>query len=151
MLPIQHIHPIIVHFPIVFVLTLAALDLIAITRGSLSTGRTAYGNVSAGLAVSAAVFALIAFQFGDIALEFAEDRGFHSDIAETHEMLGMVLATVLTLWGALRALLWWRNIKLSGPVLALVPVVELACAGIVLATAFYGGQLIYTLGVNVAH
>jgi uncharacterized membrane protein len=54
-------------------------------------------------------------------------------------------------WGAIRTFLWWRDIKLSGIVLALVPVVELVFAALVLATAYYGGQLVYTLGVNVAH
>ncbi|GAB6052828.1 hypothetical protein JCM17960_16480 [Magnetospira thiophila] len=151
MIPIQHIHPILVHFPIVFVLTLAGLDLLATLRGQPVTGRSGWGNASTALAVLAGLFAIAAFFFGDIALEFAESSGFHNDLAEIHEHLGESTAIALAVWGALRALLWLRNISISGAVKIVIPLVELGGVAAVLATAYYGGQLVYGLGVNVAH
>jgi len=150
MIPLQHIHPILVHFPIVFMLTLAVFDVVAIARGASVTQRTAAGNVSTGLAVLAAVFAVVTFFFGDIALGIAESGGFSSDVAEIHEGLGTFTAVAFGVWGALRAFVWWRNMSIGGVFRALVPVAEVVGAVLVTATAFYGGQLVYDLGVNVA-
>lgn len=147
MLSVQHIHPMLVHFPIVLVLLLALLDTVATMRGVPVTGRTAAGNASTGLAVLLGIFSVAAYFFGDIALEFAEDGGFSSEVAEIHEHLGMAAAAAFAIWAIIRAVVWWRNGRLPG---ALVSVLELAGAGLVMAIAFYGGQLVYDLGVNVA-
>src|SRR5262245_50131801 len=88
MMTIAHIHPMLVHFPIVFFLTLAALDTVATLRGVPVTGRGGIGNVSTGLALLAGLFAIATYIFGDMALEFAEANGFHNDVAEVHEHLG---------------------------------------------------------------
>lgn len=151
MLAVQHIHPILIHFPIVFFITLAAVDLIATLRGKATTGRGALGNFSTGMAVAAGVFAVAAYFFGDAALEFAEGGGFHSDIAEIHESLGMTTAAIFAVWGLIRLGLWWRDLRLSGTGALVVSLAELAGAALVVATAYYGGQLVYDLGVNVAH
>jgi uncharacterized membrane protein len=102
MIAIQHIHPMIVHFPIVFFLTLAGVDIIALLRGDSVTARSAWGFVSTSLAVLAAVSAIVAWIFGDMALEFAEAGGFSSDIAETHEGLGTTTAIAFAVWALLR-------------------------------------------------
>lgn len=151
MLPLQHIHPILVHFPIVFFITLAAVDLVAALRGRIVTGRGALGNLSAGLAVAAGAFAVAAYFFGDAALEIAEDGGFHSDIAEIHEGLGETTAAAFAIWALIRVFLWWRDLRFSGAGALAVSLVEVAGAVLVVATAYYGGQLVYDLGVNVAH
>lgn len=148
---IQHIHPILIHFPIVFFLTLAALDVVATLRGSVVTGRGALGSVSSSLAVLSGVFAVVAFVFGGIALDVAESGGFHSDIAETHESLGTFTAIAFGVWALVRVLLWWRDARLSRAISGAVSLVEVAGAVLVVATAYYGGQLVYDLGVNVAH
>src|SRR4051812_16982237 len=98
MLAVQHIHPILVHFPIVFFITLAVVDLVATLRGQVTTGRGALGNVSLGLSLAAGVFAVCAFFFGGMALDFAESGGFHSDIAEMHEALGEATAAAFAIW-----------------------------------------------------
>lgn len=145
-----HIHPMIVHFPIVFLLTLAAFDLIAGFLGyNLAEG--AVGAVSGGLSVLGGAGAVIAYFFGDMALEIAEAGGFHSEIAEIHESLGMTVAIAFGIWALLRAFAWWRGFNLSGALGRIVPLIETAGAVLVLATAWYGGQLVYTLGVNVMH
>jgi uncharacterized membrane protein len=139
-----------VHFPIVFFLSLAILDAIATLRGVPVTGRGGIGNVSTGLAVLAGLFAIATYIFGDMALEFAEAGGFHNDVAEIHEHLGMATAAALAVWAIIRVVAWWRNANLRGGGAALLTLVELAGAATVLATAYYGGQLVYNLGVNVA-
>ncbi|HET6156982.1 MAG TPA: DUF2231 domain-containing protein, partial [Dongiaceae bacterium] len=103
MTSIAHIHPMLVHFPIVFFLTLAVLDTIATLRGIPVTGRGAIGNVSTGLAMLAGLFAIVTYVFGDIALEAAEAGGFHNDIAEIHEGLGEATAAAFAIWAVVRA------------------------------------------------
>jgi uncharacterized membrane protein len=151
MLSVQHIHPILVHFPIVFFISLAAIDLVATLRGQITTGRGALGNLSLGLALAAGAFAIGAYFFGDMALEFAEDGGFHSDIAEIHEGLGETTAALFAIWALIRLGIWWRDLRLTGVGALAVSLIEVAGAVLVIATAYYGGQLVYDLGVNVAH
>lgn len=52
-------------------------------------------------------------------------------------------------WGLFRLALWVRNreLKTLGPA---IPAIEIAGAALVTVTAYYGGQLVYDLGVNVA-
>jgi uncharacterized membrane protein len=109
MMTIAHIHPMLVHFPIVFFLSLAILDTIATMRGVSVTGRGAIGNVSTGLALLAGLFAIVTYVFGDMALEFAEAGGFHSDVAEVHEGLGEATAAAFAIWAIVRVVAWWRN------------------------------------------
>jgi uncharacterized membrane protein len=151
MLAVQHIHPILVHFPIVFFITLAVVDLVATARGQITTGRGALGNLSLGLAVAAGAFAIGAYFMGDAALEIAESGGFHSDIAEIHEGLGEITAAAFAIWALIRLGFWWRDLRLSGGSALAVSLIEVAGAVLVVATAYYGGQLVYDLGVNVAH
>src|SRR5690349_21709177 len=114
MISLQHIHPILVHFPIVFFISLAAIDLIAASRGRVITGRGAHGNLALGLALAAGAFAIGAYFMGDMALEIAESGGFHSDIAEIHEALGETTAAAFGVWALIRLGLWWRDLRLSG-------------------------------------
>jgi len=151
MLSVQHIHPILVHFPIVFFITLAVVDLVATARGRITTGRGPLGNLSMGLALAAGAFAIAAYFMGDAALEIAESSGFHSDIAETHEALGEATAAAFAIWALIRLGLWWKDLRLTGAGALVVPLIEVAGAALVVATAYYGGQLVYDLGVNVAH
>jgi uncharacterized membrane protein len=151
MIAVQHIHPILVHFPIVFFITLAVVDLVANLRGEITTGRGALGNLSLGLALAAGVFAVGAYFMGDAALEFAEAGGFHSDIAEMHEALGETTAAAFAIWALIRLGLWWRDLRLTGAGGLVVSLVQVAGAALVVTTAYYGGQLVYDLGVNVTH
>jgi len=149
-IPLQHVHPMIVHFPIVLVFLVAGFEIVATALGRNVTGRTSGGNFAVGLLLVAAGAAIAAFYFGDLALSFAERSGFESDVAETHEALGRIVAIALPAWAAIRAIMWWRNATLSRPVDYLVPLVSIAGAGLITWTAYFGGQLVFDLGVNVA-
>jgi uncharacterized membrane protein len=151
MISIEHFHPMLVHFPIVFFLVLAAFDLVVLIRGASFTGRSAVANVSAGLAVLAGLSAAATWYFGTVALDVAEAGGFHSDVAEVHESLGELTALAFVIWGAIRALVWWRNRAAGRGIEGAAVAVEILGALLIVWTAYYGGQLVYTLGVNVAH
>ena len=45
---------------------------------------------------------MVTYYFGGVALELAESRGFHNDIAETHEGLGELTAAVFLIWAVVR-------------------------------------------------
>jgi uncharacterized membrane protein len=149
-IPIQQLHPIVVHFPIVFFLSLAALDTFALFRNSSIDGRGGIANLSAGLAVLAGIAAVAAYSFGDAALDVAEASGITVAPLETHEALGTTTAIALAVWGLARAFIWWRRLPIGkGKAWGLV-LVELAFSGLIITTAYYGGQLVYDFGVNVA-
>ena len=149
MLAIQYIHPIVVHFPIVLIILLAGFDLIAALRGAAISGRTTAGHIAASFAVLAGLSALTAAFFGDIALEHAEAGGFSSGIAEIHEHFGEIAAVALAGWALIRVFFWWRDIRLSGGGALVTALISIAGAALVTTTAYYGGQLVYDLGVNV--
>ncbi len=128
MFPIQHIHPIFVHFPIVIIFTVTLIDFIGLSRRQDMTVRSGAGTISTGLAVAAGLF---------------------SPVAEMHEGLGGVTALAFFIWGIVRLGLWVRN-RGIGSVAVAVPVIELAGSVLVTVTAYYGGILVYDLGVNVA-
>jgi uncharacterized membrane protein len=150
MIPIQHIHPMLVHFPIVFFLTLAGFDIIAVLRGANVTGRSAVGSISTGLALLAGLSALAAWFFGDIAMEVAQGRGLQSAVADIHEGLGSATAAAFTVWALVRAFTWWRNWQATRAAEGGVAVIELLGVVLVIATAYFGGELVFGLGVNVA-
>ena len=149
MIHLQHIHPMLVHFPIVFFLSLAAFDLIASLRGASVTGRSAVGTISAALALLAGFSAAAAYTFGAVALDVAEAGGFHSDIAEIHEALGGITAAALVIWAVIRSLAYWRDIRIAGKLAATIVMFEVAGVALITTTAFYGGKLVFDLGVNV--
>ena len=64
--------------------------------------------------------------------------------------LGEATAAAFAIWAIVRMVTWWRNAKLRGGGALVLSLVELAGAAVVLATAYYGGELVYNLGVNVA-
>lgn len=149
MIDIQHIHPILVHFPIVLIYMLATIDLLALASSNAVTRRSGVGTISTFVALAAGVFAIGTWFYGGLALDYAEAAGFSSDIAEIHESLGGITAFAFLSWGGVRLALWVRNREM-GPAAIAVPVIEVAGAALVTATAYYGGLLVYDLGVNVA-
>jgi uncharacterized membrane protein len=95
MIPIQLVHPMIVHFPIVFLLTTLILDFAAMARGGDLGGAALLPRVSAGALALAAGFGVVAFLFGDIAYDRAVAAGFPRDALEAHEGLGTATMAIL--------------------------------------------------------
>ncbi|MGB8622916.1 MAG: DUF2231 domain-containing protein [Paracoccaceae bacterium] len=150
MLSTAEIHPILVHFPIVLIVLLAAMDAVAWLRGVALTGRGAYATMSAATAALAGIFAVLTYMFGDIAAEIAMSNGVPDAMIETHEGAGTTAAALLGIWALFRAYAWWRRVSLEGGRAAGVVAVETALFALVVVTAYFGGQLVYEHGVNVA-
>jgi len=146
---VQHVHPILVHFPIVLIYTLVVIDLVALAGSNAVTMRSGVGTISTFVAVAAGLFAVGTWLFGGMALDYAEAAGFSSEIADIHESLGEITAFTFVAWAFIRLALWVRNRELGSLAFA-IPAVEIAGAALVTVTGYYGGQLVYSLGVNVA-
>jgi uncharacterized membrane protein len=149
MLPIEHFHPMLVHFPIVLIMLLLLTDATALVRGVPLSGHGGYAIVSAGLAVLAGVSAVLTALLGDVAAEIAIDGGVAKALIEPHEDLGFNTAIALGVWALVRAFLWWRGTELTGKRVLGVVGVEAVLCGMVLVAAYFGGQLVYEHGVNV--
>ncbi|SMF76932.1 Uncharacterized membrane protein [Tistlia consotensis] len=150
MIPLSQLHPMVVHFPIVFLLCLGVFDLVCLVRGSSISGRSCTAALSTGLAVLAGVAAGVTFLLGDMAFDIAVAHGMPEAKLEQHEGLGTWTAILALTWAVLRALAWWRGLSLEGGRKPAVVVLEIALVGMVVATAYFGGKLVYDLGVNTA-
>lgn len=150
MLPIEQFHPLAVHFPIVFTLLLAVFDGSMSLRGISIGGRTAIANVSAGIALCAGASAAIAFAFGDLALDVAVSKGTPLSVLEMHEEFGKITAGVIFAWAVVRSMILWRHITLSKHLSWVVVTIQFAMAGLILTTAYFGGQLVYEFGIGVS-
>lgn len=148
-MPLSHLHPIAVHFPIVFALCLAAFDLVAVVSRYEIVGRSVAARISAVVAVLAGISAVITYSLGDMAYDIAVASGVPTRTLEMHESLGTWTAVVLVIWAAVRGAMWWRGRPL-GTLTYGILAVELIVAALVVTTAYFGGHLVYDLGVNVA-
>ncbi len=149
MIDIVHIHPMLVHFPIVLYLLAVALQwLILLRRGDLAANSCLANGALAAL-VLAALAAVAAAFFGDIALDHAIALGFPGAPLQTHATFGIATMSWMLLVAVLHLLARWRHWQLIGN--AGSGLTLLTTAGIVLliATAYYGGDLVYHIGVNV--
>lgn len=150
MLPFEQFHPILLHFPIVLIVLAAGIDIVAYLRGVPLHGPGTYANFSLATVVLAGVLAVVTAMLGDLALEIAVDRGTSPGLLEGHEELGMITAWLIAGWAALRLLARWRALPVEASRVAAVAAVEVVLVGLILATAYLGGSLVYEHGVNVA-
>lgn len=149
MIPLQEWHPMVVHFPIVLLILLAVTDvgLFASGRGLLDGGGAS--SLSTALAALAGLAAVITFFLGDMAADMAMESGVAESLIETHETLGTVTAVVAGLWALARFGLWWRARPGGAGLRTGVVGVEVVLAALVIATAYFGGDLVYHHGIAV--
>lgn len=148
MIDLAHIHPMLVHFPLALLPVALAAQLLAVIKGKDLFSRHCLSSSALVLLLLAAVAAITAAVFGDIALDKAIASGVPLASLETHEELGQLTAILLSvlavaeLWLYSKAkssvVLNWSFLILGAGVLA-----------VLLSTAWFGGQLVYDLGVNV--
>jgi len=144
------IHPMLVHFPIVLLITAVAMDIFLLLTNKDLANRKCLPLMALSALLLGILSAGIAAVFGDIALDKAISLGFPSGPLETHETLALITIAVFSLYCLLRLLALWRRYPLrgfSGWISALPGMVGLV---LLIATAYYGGELVYHLGVNVA-
>ncbi len=149
MIDIAHIHPMLVHFPIVLFLTAIVIDVgVLLRKGDLAArgclATTGFYSLLFGVG-----FALLAALFGDIALEQAVAAGFDKAPLEEHEAYAWLTIGVFGVLLALQILARRRPMRLAGG-LGWGFVIAAVIGGLVLlVTAYHGGSLVYEVGVNV--
>ncbi len=149
MIDIAHIHPMLVHFPIVLFLLAIAIDFWVLLKGEDLAAKTCLPMIGMSALLLAAVAAIAAASFGDIALDKAIALGFDRGPLERHGDLGLT-----TMWVLIGLSLWqgvahWRGMRLSGGMGWAFFTASLLGTGILLTTAYFGGELVYSFGVNV--
>lgn len=150
-MPLEHVHPMIVHFPIVLVLLALAADLWWLVRGRAASSPLVRLRTGTVLMALGAVAAVAAFLFGDMAYDIAINKGVSVATLEDHEGWGSATMVAFVLAGLVRLGLWWRGLDERPAAIALAIVLTATVAAMVIVTAWFGGHLVYDLGVNVGH
>lgn len=150
MIDLPHVHPMLVHFPIVLFLLGSGIELIALLRGRDLAAHECLPNVALSAMTLAALAAIVTALFGDAALEHAAALGFPIAPMEQHEELGWTTMSFFLAYGALYLLAWWRRFPLAGGRGWVWFLLSLAGVVLVIVTAYFGGELVYRIGVNVA-
>jgi uncharacterized membrane protein len=139
-LPMESVHPLLVHFPIGLLLTALGVDLLALTLRRPALHRVALWNLALGtLGAAAAVWS------GYQAAEIAKHTFEIHQVMELHRKLG--LAT-LVLGGVLVAWRLWKRDRLSFRVRTMMLALMVAMAGTLGYGAHLGGRLVYEFGVG---
>jgi len=146
---VQYIHPMLVHFPIVLLLLAVALDVVIVGRGGDLAARRCVSGTALAMLVLGAVAAAVAAMFGDMALDVARAHGFPAPPLERHADLGITTMVFFSVLALARLFAWWRRIPLAGGRGWGLVVLGLVGVGILITTAWFGGELVYHIGVNV--
>jgi uncharacterized membrane protein len=148
MLDLAHLHPMILHFPLALLPLAVLLEAWVLFSGENPLGRSCSAHASLGLLVVAALTALIAAGLGDMALDIAIDKGFPDEAMEDHEDLGFASAWLMLGLAVVQGWLFWKKPVSRTPAVILL-VLGLVVMAVLLTTAWYGGNLVYGLGINV--
>jgi uncharacterized membrane protein len=150
MISIALIHPMLVHFPIVLLIIAFALDIIVLLIKKDLTSRQCLSMIALSALLLGTLSAGIAAIFGDIALDKAISLGFPSGPLETHENLALIMIAVFSFHCLLRLLALWRRYPLRGFIGWISALPGMVGVVLLIFTAYYGGELVYHFGVNVA-
>ena len=149
MISIALIHPMLVHFPIVLFLGAVATDCAILARGADLSGREYLPKMAMSFLILGVLSACAAAFFGDIAMDKAVSAGFPAAPIERHEMFAMITLGLFVFQTLIRLFAAWKHIPLAGVRGWLAEIPGFAGAACLIATAYYGGELVYHFGVNV--
>ena len=149
MISIALIHPMLVHFPIVLLITACSLDIIMLLIKKDLANRQCLPLVALSALLLGTLSAGIAAIFGDIALDKAISLGFPRGPLEIHETLALITIAVFSFNCLLRLLALWRRIPLRGRIGWISALPGMVGVVLLIFTAYYGGELVYHFGVNV--
>ncbi|MCB1723387.1 MAG: DUF2231 domain-containing protein [Chromatiaceae bacterium] len=149
MIDLAHIHPMLVHFPLALLPVALTTQLVVLLRGGRLFDRSCGANAAIVLIVVTAATAIVAAVFGDVALDTAVSVGVPTVKLEAHEELGQLSAVVLIGLALING--WFYRRGPSGPGISWASLAAgVAVLAVLLTTAWFGGHLVYDLGVNVA-
>lgn len=149
MIDLIHIHPMLVHFPIVLYLLTVALQTWVLVRGGDLAANTCLANEALATLVLAAVSAGVAAFFGDIAFDHAVAIGFPEAPLNVHANLGITTMSFMIVLAVVHIAARWQHWSLAGARGWLMWGVALVGVVLLIVTAYHGGNLVYRLGVNV--
>lgn len=149
MVNINHIHPMLVHFPIVLFVTYLLVTAYLVARKEDLAERKCLQMVAGGALLAGVIAALAAAAFGDIALDAALDKGFSKAPLEEHEELAGITIVIHGVLAVVLAAAVWKRIRLQGTVAVLLLIGAVLGLGSLVTTAYHGGELVYKEGVNV--
>jgi uncharacterized membrane protein len=149
MISIALVHPMLVHFPIVLLITACSLDIIMLLIKKDLANRQCLPLVALSALLLGTLSAGIAAIFGDIALDKAISLGFPRGPLEIHETLALITIAVFSFNCLLRLLALWRRIPLRGRIGWISALPGMVGVVLLIFTAYYGGELVYHFGVNV--
>lgn len=149
MIDITHIHPMLVHFPVVLFLTTMVINFVVLIRKGDLASRQCLSLISMAAIGLGVVMAVIAAAFGDIALDAALDKGFDKAPLEEHEHLALITIIYFAVLALIQGFSVWKGRPLAGFRTPVIFVASLVGIGLLIATAYHGGHLVYDIGVNV--
>ncbi len=150
MISVALIHPMLVHFPIVLLIVAWAMDILVLSVKKDLTSRQCLPMIALSALLLGTVSAGIAAIFGDVALDKAISLGFPAGPLETHEILALITIAIFSLSCMLRLLALWRRYPLRGFIGWIAALPGMVGVVLLIASAYYGGELVYHFGVNVA-
>jgi uncharacterized membrane protein len=149
MIEITHIHPMLVHFPIVFFITAVVIFIVVAGKSGNISARECLPLIGTGTLVLGLLIGYLAAYFGDIALDAAVAKGFPVPPLERHEEMAAATLTYFSVLAVVLLAAVWRKIALERKRAWYFA----AAAGIglvlLIITAYFGGHLAYNIGVNV--
>lgn len=146
---LEHIHPMLVHFPIVLALLALAFDAWSLTIGRHAQAPVVQLRTGTVVFTLGALAAIVTFVFGDMAYDIAVGKGIAPALLEDHEGWGSTTTIVFVAVAAVRLFLWWRGMDRKPAGVFLTVGGTAAVTVMVLVTAYFGGHLVYDLGVNI--
>jgi len=139
-----------VHFPIVLWICAEVMAVIILLRGGDLSARQHWPLTAFYALLGGTLFACLAAFFGDIALDHAVAAGFPTHPLEIHQTFALTTLSIFGLHTILRLLAIWRRYALTGLRGWLAELLGLIGIVLLMFTAYFGGELVYHLGVNVA-
>ena len=136
------VHPALVHFTVAFLVAGALLEAWGLLRERPAVARWGSGLTIAGTIVLVPTIA--AGYLAANSLTVAEDA---QHMLDRHESLGLMLLGFCLVLALARA---WNRGRIEGGARVPFAFGLLAVAALAALAAFYGGQLVYGLGVGVA-
>ena len=149
MIDLSHIHPMLVHFPIVYFITATVIFLFLAWKSGNLAAREPLSMTGGAALVLGVLMAYLAAFFGDSALDIAVAKGFNKAPIERHELMAMITLTVFSLLSVVLLAAIWKKIPLTGRRAWCFFAVSAVGIVLLIVTAYFGGELVYHIGVNV--
>ena len=139
----NHLHPMIVHFPIALVIIGFLSDII-----SLMTKRKFFASTGLLLIILGTAGAVAAYLSGDLASDGIEEVGALGAALQTHESAALLAIWTMVILASLRVILAITK-RMTGWLQWVMVILLAFGVGTVARTGYYGGKLVYQHAAGV--